>query len=218
MPAPPWPSHREEVAEGGHRGGSRLVEDPGAPLLAVQQAALVQHLQVVADGRLREVEEGQQVAHAGLATLVREHQRQQSEPGGISDRLQHGNHPGRLLDADRLAGQGHAARQRIVGEREFAACGDRVRHGSMLTHVDVRRHVGSLGTSSACRCPTRSATWSRIARTVSRSWSAGSSSSHSWERYPRASAFPRTTVGSPAAAASAAPARATAASTPNIAG
>ena len=70
----------EQTGQRGHRIRASDVVDPRAPLLPVHQPGLVQHLEVVADRRLGELEVRQQVAHARLRALVGQHQRQQPQP------------------------------------------------------------------------------------------------------------------------------------------
>ena len=55
----------------------------------------MQHLEVVADRGLGELEVRQQVADARLRTLVREDQRQQAQPDRVRDRLPQRHDAGR---------------------------------------------------------------------------------------------------------------------------
>src|SRR5205809_6634229 len=60
----------DQGGEAGQRLGPGTVIDPYATLLAVQQAALVQHLEVVADRGLGQVKRIVEVADAGLAARM----------------------------------------------------------------------------------------------------------------------------------------------------
>ena len=81
------------VADVGHRVAPDPVVDPHAALAAVEQADLVQHLEVVADRRLGELEGVVEVAHAGLAVAVRGHQREQPQPHRVGERLEQRRDP-----------------------------------------------------------------------------------------------------------------------------
>ena len=93
-----------------HRLGPGLVVDPHAALLAVQQPGLVQHLEVVADRGLGEVEGRQQVAHAGLAALVGQHQRHQPQAHRVGERLEQRHDLGGLLGASSARGPAGCSR------------------------------------------------------------------------------------------------------------
>ena len=83
----------EQGAEVGQRLGADPVVDPDAALAAVEQADLVEHLEVVADRRLGEVEGVVEVAHAGLAVGVRGDQGQQPQPHRVGERLEQRRDP-----------------------------------------------------------------------------------------------------------------------------
>ena len=78
----------DQGAEAGQGLGAGPVVDPDAALLPVQRAAFVQHLEVLADRRLGQVERAGQVTHAGLAAGVGGHQGHQPEPDRVGERLQ----------------------------------------------------------------------------------------------------------------------------------
>ena len=107
---PPSSAARSASAPGVHP-----VVDPDAALLAVEQAGLVQHLEVVADRRLRQVERVLQVADAGLAVGVRGDQGQQPQPDRVGERLEQRRDPLGLVGVERLAGQRRAARDGLDG-------------------------------------------------------------------------------------------------------
>ena len=95
----------EQGAQVGQRLGAHAVVDPDAALAPVEQADLVEHLEVVADRRLREVEGVVQVADAGLLVGVRRHEGEQPQPDGVGQRLEQRRDPGRLVGAQRLLEQ-----------------------------------------------------------------------------------------------------------------
>lgn len=79
----------EEGPQHVHRLGTRAVVHPDAPLLPIQDSRVVQHLQVVAEGGLRQVETFGQIAHgAGFTTLVGNHQGHESQSDRVGERLQ----------------------------------------------------------------------------------------------------------------------------------
>ena len=126
--------------EVGERLGPDLVEHPDAPLAAVEQPQLVQHLEVVADGRLREVERVVEVADARLAVRVRGDQRQQPEPDRVGECLEQRRDPLRLLGGEGLLGQRWAAGDRLDGGQLEQG----LRHASILTDVDPLVEPGPL--------------------------------------------------------------------------
>ena len=129
---------RSDAAEQRRQVASALgvdaVEDPDAALLAVEQAGLVQHLEVVADGRLGEVEGVVEVADAGLAVRVRGDQREQPQPDRVGERLEQRRDP--------LGLARRSAARLVSGEQQATvstgvSSSQRLRHASILTDVDV---------------------------------------------------------------------------------
>ena len=90
--------------------GCDPVVDPDPALAAVEQPGLVQHLQVVADRGLGEVEGVVEVAHARLAVVVGGDQRQQPQPDRVGQRLEQRRDPLGLL--------GRAAARWVRGEQQ----------------------------------------------------------------------------------------------------
>ena len=140
------PSSARDV---GQRSGLDPVEDPDATLGALQQAGLVQHLEVVADRGLGQVEGVVEVADAGLAVRVRGHQGEQPQPHRVGERLEQRGRPLGALPAQRLLGQGRAAGDGLDG-RELQ---QGLRHTSILTDVDVRGNLGHRPTSISRSTP-----------------------------------------------------------------
>ena len=103
----------DQGTEAGQCLGAGPVVDPDAALLAVQQAAFVQHLEVVADGRLGQVERAGQVAHAGLAAGVGGDQGHQPEPDRVGERLEQRRDLLGLLCGQRPLRQRRAARHQV---------------------------------------------------------------------------------------------------------
>ena len=101
---PPRSALRSARAAGAH-----AVVDPDAALAPVEQADLVEHLEVVADGRLREVEGVVQVADAGLLVGVRRDEGQQPQPHRIGQRLEQRRDPECLVGSEGLLEQRGAA-------------------------------------------------------------------------------------------------------------
>ena len=97
----------EQVGDGGERGRADRVVDPHAALLAVEQPGRVQHLEVVADRGLGQVEGVVEVADAGLAGGTGGDQADQPQPHRVGQRLQQGRD---LLGLG--GGHGRAGRQR----------------------------------------------------------------------------------------------------------
>ena len=130
----------------------------------------MQHLQVVADRGLGQVERSGQVTDARLAARMRGDQRHQPQPDRIGERLQQrrdllGLRPGQRLDRQR-----RAARRRI-GRAQHR---QRTWHASILTGPDVcgklggraryrrssKSKPGRFSCPAACSSPSTSATWS----------------------------------------------------------
>src|ERR1035441_7868485 len=72
----------DQGAEAGQRLGPGAAIDPDAALVAIQQAAVVQHLEVMADGRPGLLERIRQAADAGLTPWMRGDQGCQPQPDG----------------------------------------------------------------------------------------------------------------------------------------
>ena len=72
---------------------------------AVEEADLVEDLEVVADRRLGELEGVVEVADAGFAVGVGGDQGQQAQADRVGERLEQGGDPFCLLGAQRLLGQ-----------------------------------------------------------------------------------------------------------------
>ena len=131
---------RRRAARPGRRGPrAHAVVDPDAALAPVEQADLVQHLEVVADRRLGEVEGVVEVADAGLLVGVRRDQGEQPQPHRVGQRLEQRRDPLGLVGAERLLGQRGAA-------------GDRARPGSSSraetsTCIYIDRHRCLVATS-----------------------------------------------------------------------
>src|SRR5260370_1097412 len=96
LPDDPGGGLRAAAFRAGHHGGQTLrgggqepVVDPGAAPLAGDDPGFPQHLQVVADGGLGEVERGGQVADAHLAALMGADQGEQPQPDRVAERLEH---------------------------------------------------------------------------------------------------------------------------------
>src|SRR5579859_2196054 len=92
----------DQRAEAGEGLGAGAVEDPDPALVALEQAGVVQHLEVMADRRLGQVERAGQVADAGLAPGVARDQRHQAQPHRVGKRLQQGSDEAGLLGRERL--------------------------------------------------------------------------------------------------------------------
>lgn len=65
--------------------GDDAVVDPGAAALAIEQASIEQHLQVVADGRLLQAEGFDEMADTGLGRRLSCDQAQETEASGVGD-------------------------------------------------------------------------------------------------------------------------------------
>ena len=116
----------------------------------------MQHLEVVADRRLGEVEGVVEVADARLAVAVGGHQRQQPQPHRVGQRLEQRRDPLGRVGAQRLLGQRRAAGHRL-DRRELE---QRLRHASILTSIYVsrqpRRHRHSSMSEGVTSCPASS--------------------------------------------------------------
>jgi hypothetical protein len=113
----------DEVGQRLQGAGHDPVVDPYTAALAGQQARLVEHLEVVADGGLGEPERLGQVADAGLGALAGLDQAEQPQPGRVGERLEHA---GELLGA--------IGRQRRLGKRLAAG---KLVHALILTDIYI---------------------------------------------------------------------------------
>ena len=131
--APIWLRRRyaEQRAQRRERFFADAEVGPAAALLALDQAGLQQHLQVVADGRLAEAERLGQVADAGLAAGLGLDQAQQPQPRRVGDHLQRRGELLRVV-CRRAAPAGAAGRRR----RSSRSCCTQ----TILTAIDDRRH------------------------------------------------------------------------------
>jgi phytoene dehydrogenase-like protein len=96
---------RQQASHAFECGGHQAVIDPGAAPLAGDDPGLAQHLQVVADGGLGQVERGSQVAHADLTALMGADEGQQPQADRVTKGLEHLRQPRRRGLTDRLADQ-----------------------------------------------------------------------------------------------------------------
>src|SRR6266567_243844 len=119
----------DQRAEAGQRIGAGPVIDPDAALVTIQQAAFMQHLQMMTDRRLRQVERVSQVADACFAARMRGHQGHQPQSYRVSQCLQQRRDLLGLRSGQRLAGQRLAAPRQIG----WAQHSQRLRHASILT-------------------------------------------------------------------------------------
>ena len=121
----------EQRAQVGERVAADAVVDPDAALLAVEQAGLVQHLEVVADRRLGQVEGVVEVADARLAAVVGGDQREQPQPDRVGERLE--QRRDRARPAPRVSGS--RDQRRAAGDRL-----DRRQRRETSTCVNIDRH------------------------------------------------------------------------------
>ena len=123
----------DQGAQAGQRLGTDPVVHPYPALVPVDQARLVQHLHVMADRRLRQVERVIQVADARLPALVRGDQGQQPQPDRVGQCLEQRRDLLGLLRAQWRGGQRGATggRLRWAYHRQWN------RHTSILTGVDA---------------------------------------------------------------------------------
>ncbi len=118
----------EDVSQRGERLGHDAVVGPAAAALALDEAGVEEHLEVVADGRLAEAERLGEVADAGLAVGLGLDQAQQPQPRGVGDRLQ------RLREL-----VGFLLVERPLQERRAGRGGDR-RDESSREHIRRNRY------------------------------------------------------------------------------
>ena len=101
---------------GGQQGGHPLqcrrdepVVDPGSAALAVDDPRFPQHLKVMADGRLGQLERRAQIADADLAALMGPDQGNQPQADRVPEGPEYLRQPGGSGLADRLTDQGRGA-------------------------------------------------------------------------------------------------------------
>jgi hypothetical protein len=124
-------------AEVGKGLSADLVVDPHATLAAIQEPQFVEHLQVVADGGLSQVEGLGQIAYAGFAAGVGGDQGQEAQAHRLSQGLQQRCDLFCLGDTEGLTQERRATGHGLDGRQ----LDQRVRHPSMLTHIYVGGNV-----------------------------------------------------------------------------
>ena len=129
------PPARVRLAEQRAERGQRLRHDaevrPRASLLALDEAGLEQHLQMVAHGGLAQSQRLGQIAHAGLAVGLSLDEAEQAKAGRIGENLEGGRELLRLVGLDRRL------QERRAGSRDRGEC----LHRSILTAID---HYGKI--------------------------------------------------------------------------
>ena len=134
-------SGRKRRAERGERLRPDLEVDPLPAALTIQQARLVEHLQVVAHGRLREADRGRQVAAARLGARAGSDQAQEAKPGGVREGLEGGRE--RLGVLARSAGAANEGRTAGVELLDELHAGHIDRHRCVRQHIDRYRYDAS---------------------------------------------------------------------------
>jgi hypothetical protein len=130
----------ERVRERVERPRDDRVVRPGSALLAVQDACVDEHFQMVRDRRLAEPERLGEVADARLATGVRRDHRDEPQSRRIGDRLERPRELLGILGIERFTEQRRTAR-RHFGQREQFCNGHASIIPQTLTAVDVRGHT-----------------------------------------------------------------------------
>jgi len=116
------------LADGGELVLAHAVIDKRAPALPFEQTGIMQHFQVVADGRLGQLEGFDHVAGA-LAAGLGFDQPEELDAGRVAEGAEHSGKSFGVGPVDRLI-EGRAARR--FGPLEHRG----FRHASILTHVD----------------------------------------------------------------------------------
>ena len=122
------------------------VVGPFASLFARGQAGFDEQLHVVRDGRLAQPDGLSHVADAGLSPVGRGDHRQQLDPGGVAESLEHPSKGlGRLI-ADHSACHGRAAGGQFGGLEQRQGSRHTLMMPDALTFVDerVRIHVSTI--------------------------------------------------------------------------
>src|SRR5262249_1641331 len=88
VPLTSRPRQGERLAQGFDPLRDEAIEHPRAAPFAGEESCLGQHLQMMADGRLRETERLDEVADARLGARLTRDEAQQAEPPRVGDRLE----------------------------------------------------------------------------------------------------------------------------------